>query len=206
MEACHPYQTSDTNSSGFCKRKKKSYSPCLPIVIASVVIGASLVWMPREDVKAQTQAPPQPRVSDKTDYWARAIRMTDISAKVENGIISIPIDVVKEKKIVRFSYESNGAKLPLLSYVTQAGKVVTAVSVCEPCRSTRFHIKDKLIVCNSCYTEWNLETLAGIKGGCLKYPPDAIPNRVDKGQILIDEKIVAQWRPRLNGNKNIPLR
>jgi hypothetical protein len=138
-----------------------------------------------------------PPVTDKTDYWRQATRMTDIPVKVENGKISIPIDVVKEKKIVRFEYQGNGIKIPLLSFVTQTGRVVTAVSVCEPCRSTRFHIKDKSIVCNSCYTEWNLETLKGVKEGCLKYPPDAIPSKVDKDRIVIEEKTVTQWKPRV---------
>jgi hypothetical protein len=138
-----------------------------------------------------------PPVVDKTDYWRQAIRMTDIPVKVENGNLSIPIDVVKEKKIVRFEYQGNGIKIPLLSFVTQTGRVVTAVSVCEPCRSTRFHIKDKSIVCNSCYTEWHLETLKGIKGGCLKYPPDTIPSKVEKDWILIEEKTVTQWKPRV---------
>ena len=69
--------------------------------------------------------------------------MTDVSANVENGKISIPLDMVKEKKMVRFEYKGNGVKIPIVSYITPAGKVVTAVSMCEPCRSTRFHIKDK---------------------------------------------------------------
>ena len=197
MKARQDCQTRDPKSSALCRRKRKSSRVLLPIVMAVVTIGASFTWMLREDLGAQTQAPSQPRVSDKTDYWAKAIRMTDVSAKVENGKISIPLDVVKEKKIVRFEFEGNGTKIPLLSYVTQTGKVVTAISVCEPCRSTRFHVKDKLIVCNSCYTEWNLETLTGIKGGCLKYPPDVIPSDVKNGQILIDEKTVTQWKPRV---------
>jgi hypothetical protein len=138
-----------------------------------------------------------PPVIDKTDYWRQAIRMTDVPVKVENGKISIPLEVVKEKRIVRFEYQGNGIKIPLLSFMTQAGRVVTAVSVCEPCRSTRFHIKDKSIVCNSCYTEWNLETLKGIKGGCLNYPPDAIPSKIEKDRIVIEEKTVTQWKPRV---------
>jgi uncharacterized membrane protein len=123
--------------------------------------------------------------------------MTDVSAKLENGKISIPVEAVLEKKIVRFEYEGNGTKIPLLSYVTQTGKLVTAVSMCEPCRSTRFHIRDKILVCNACGTEWNLETLKGIQGGCLNYPPDVIPSSIDKDRIQIDEKIVTQWKPRV---------
>jgi uncharacterized membrane protein len=136
-------------------------------------------------------------VSEKVDYSGQTVRMTDIQAKVENGKISIPLDVVREKKMVRFDYESNGIKIPLLSYITQSGRVVTAVSLCEPCRSTRFRIEDKTLVCNACNTMWNLENLKGIQGGCLNYPPDVIPSTVDKDRIQIDEKIVTQWRPRV---------
>jgi len=88
-------------------------------------------------------------------------------------------------------------KIPLLSYMTLAGRVVTAVSMCEPCRSTRFHIKDKALVCNACYTEWNLETLQGIKGGCMDYPPEVIPNTVENDRIVIEEKVVVAWKPRV---------
>jgi uncharacterized membrane protein len=123
--------------------------------------------------------------------------MVDIEAKVENGKISIPLDVVMEKKIVRFEYEGQGLKIPLLSYITLAGRVITAVSMCEPCRSTRFHIKDKTLVCNACNTEWNLDSLKGIRGGCIDYPPEVIPSTVEKGRVLIDEKVVLNWKPRV---------
>jgi uncharacterized membrane protein len=123
--------------------------------------------------------------------------MTDIHAKVEKGIISIPLEVLKEKKMVRFEYENNGFRIPLLAYVAPSGRVVTAVSMCEPCRSTRFHINDKKIVCNACATEWNLETLKGIQGGCLNYPPDVILSTIEKDRIQIDEKIVTHWKPRV---------
>ena len=149
--------------------------------------------MPAADPRVSSQ----PKVAEKVDYAGQTIRMTDVSVKVENGKISIPLDVVIEKKMVRFEYEGNGVNIPLLSYITPAGKVVTAVSMCEPCRSTRFHIQDKTLVCNACNTEWNLETLKGIQGGCLNYPPDVIPSTIVKNRIQIDEKIVTQWKPRV---------
>ncbi len=197
MRDCCPCQMDGLNSNGLLKGKRKFSRTLLIAAAVVIVIGASSTWMLGEDADAQIQPLPPPQPVDKTDYWSRATRMTDVTAKVENGIISIPLDVVKEKKIVRFEYQGNGKRIPLLAYVAPSGKVVTAVSVCEPCRSTRFHVREKVIVCNACYAEWNLETLAGIKGGCLKYPPDVIPNKVDKGQILIDEKPVVQWKPRI---------
>ncbi len=178
-------------------RKKRSSGLLLTVVIVVATVIGAPIWLLPGDVEAQLQAPSPPRPSDKTEYWAKAIRMTEVSAKVENGIISIPLDVVKEKKIVRFEYEGNGVKISLLSYITDGGKIVTAVSVCEPCRSTRFHIKDKSLFCNACNTEWNLETLKGIQGGCLNYPPDVIPSTLVQNQIQIEEKIVAQWKPRV---------
>jgi hypothetical protein len=187
-------QSKDLNPNGLCKRKP--FRIFFQVASAAVVIGAGFVWMLPLDVRAQILSPSPPRASDKTEYWSKAIKMTDVPAKVENGKISIPLDGVKEKKIVRFEYPGNGVKIPLLSYVTDRGKIVTAVSICEPCRSTRFHIKDKSIVCNSCYTEWTLDTLKGIKGGCLKYPPDVIPHSAENGEIVIDEKTVALWKPR----------
>lgn len=123
--------------------------------------------------------------------------MVDVVAKVENGKISIPVHTVKEKKMVRFEYEGKGGKIPLVAYITPSGRVVTAISMCEPCRSTRFHINENKMVCNACYTEWELETLKGIKGGCLNYPPDVIPSTVEGDHIRIDVRIVDQWKPRV---------
>jgi len=105
---------------------------------------------------------------ERVDYSGQTISTTDIVAKVESGKISIPMDVLKEKKMVRFEYEGHGVKVPLLTYVTSTGRVVTAVSICEPCRSTRFHIEGKSIVCNVCATG-----------------------------ILIEEKAVLNWKPRV---------
>jgi uncharacterized membrane protein len=186
MKACIEHQERYSN-----KRR-------IQLAVATVVLimaGFVYLLLPGDSGAEPKTSSPPPAVG-KMDSTVQRIQMTDITAKVENGKISIPLDVVKEKKIVRFEYEANGARIPLLSYVTPTGKVVTAVSVCEPCRSTKFHLKGNSIVCNACFAEWDMETLRGIKGGCLNYPPDAIPNKVEKGQILIDEKIVAQWKPR----------
>lgn len=218
MKACPKCQTKNQESSRFCKKcgfqllgssfqekkekvlgEKKRGHLWIPLslgAIAIVLMGVGY-WMIEENTGSNPKVSSQPKVSGKVDYVGQTVRMTDIQAKVEKGKISIPLKEVMEKKMVRFEYEGNGIKIPLLSYITQSGRVVTAVSMCEPCRSTRFHIKDKTIVCNACATEWNLETLKGIQGGCLNYPPDVIPSTIEKDRIQIDEKIVTQWKPRV---------
>ncbi len=181
---------------GQAKNSRRSMLRFATFIVA-VMAGGLFYWSIPANSGSDSRPPSQPPADGKIDSTGQPIRMTDIPAKVENGKISVPLDVVKEKKIVRFEYESNGTRTPLLSYVTPTGKVVTAISVCEPCRSTKFHIKGNSIVCNACFAEWDIETLRGIRGGCLNYPPDVISNTVEKGQILIDEKLVIRWRPRV---------
>jgi len=176
--------------------KKKSPWLFVSLIVIAVVLGGVAFWIIHGKTTANPKIASQQKVMERVDYAGQTVSMTDIVAKVENGKISIPLDVLKEKKMVRFEYEGKGVKIPLLAYVTLAGRVVTAISMCEPCRSTRFHIQDKTLVCNACATEWNLETLKGIKGGCMNYPPEVIPSTVEKDRVLIEEKVVLGWKPR----------
>lgn len=176
--------------------KKKSPWFFISLIVIAVVLGGVVFWIIHGKTTANPKIASQQKVMDRVDYAGQTIPRTDIVAKVEKGKISIPLDLVKEKKMVRFEYEGNGVKIPLLAYVTLAGRVVTAISMCEPCRSTRFHIQDKTLVCNACNTEWSLETLKGIQGGCVNYPPEVIPSTVEKDRVLIEEKVVLDWKPR----------
>lgn len=217
MKLCPKCQTKNQDTSNFCKKcgfklkdselqekkekvlgeKKKTY--WIPIILGLVVISLIGVayWIIQEKTVSASKVSSQPKISGKFDYKGQTIMMADISAKVEGGRILIPINMVKEKKLVRFIYEGNEVKIPLLAYITPSGRVITAISMCEPCRSTRFHINGNKIVCNACYTEWDIETLKGIQGGCLNYPPDMIPSMIEGDFIRIDEKFVNQWKPRV---------
>jgi len=216
MRECPKCQTKNEESNRYCKecgfqlsgsqfqdkkekvlgaKKKKFPWVLVTLVIVAIGLGGFAYWL-IQGMGANPKITSQSKVNSNIDYAGQTIRMTDIQAKVDNGKISIPLGVVEEKKIVRFEYEGHGLKIPLLAYITLSGRVVTAISMCEPCRSTRFHIKDRTMVCNACYTEWNLETLKGIQGGCLNYPPEVIPSIVEKDRVLVDEKVVLDWRPR----------
>lgn len=216
MKVCPECQTKNDDTNNFCKKcgflmtgssfkdkrekvlgeKKKAPWFFISLILIVVVLGGVTYWIIQGKTTANPKIASQQKVMERVDYAGQTISMTDIVAKVENGKISIPLDVVKEKKMVRFEYEGKDVKIPLLAYVTLAGRVVTAISMCEPCRSTRFHIQDKALVCNACNTEWSLETLKGIKGGCMNYPPEVIPSTIEKDRILIEEKVVLNWKPR----------
>ncbi len=218
MRPCPKCQTKNQDTNNFCKKcgaklsgssfqdkkekvlgekRRKPYWVLISLAALVILLAGASYWIIDGNTGSNSKVATQPKLDAKVDYAGQKIAMTDVQAKVEKGNISIPLDVVKEKKMIRFEYGSNGNKIPLLAYVTPSGRVVTAVSMCEPCRSTRFHINEKKIVCNACGTEWNLENLKGIQGGCLNYPPDVIPSTVVKDQIQIDEKLITQWKPRV---------
>jgi len=218
MKACPKCRAKNQDSSRFCQKcgsqlsdssfqdkKEKvfggktraSYRLPIFLVIVVIVLSGAGYWVIQGNTGTNPKVSSQPRVSARLDYTGQTVVMADVQAKVSHGRISIPFETVMENKMVRFEYDFNEGKIPLLSYITQSGKLVTAVSMCEPCRSTRFHIQGKTLVCNACYTEWDLENLKGIKGGCLNYPPDVVPSIVENGQILIEEKAVQDWKPRV---------
>ncbi len=216
MKVCPECQTKNEDLANFCRKcgllltgqgfkekrekvlgeRKKLPRGLIYLGVIVVVLGGFAFWIIDAKTTTNPKITSQQKVMGRVDYSGRTIPMTDIVAKVENGKIVIPLDLVKEKKMVRFEYEGKGVKIPLLAYVTLAGRVVTAISMCEPCRSTRFHIQDQALVCNACNTEWSLETLKGISGGCMNYPPEVIPSTVEKNSVLIEEKAVLGWKPR----------
>lgn len=168
----------------------------ISFILIALVLGGVAIWIIEGKTTAHPKIATQQKVMGRVDYSGLTIPMTDIVAGVDHGRISIPLDVLKEKKMVRFEYGNNGVRIPILAYVTSSGRVVAAISMCEPCRSTHFHIQDKTLVCNACNTEWNLENLKGIQGGCVNYPPEVIPSSIEKGRVLIEEKVVHDWKPR----------
>ncbi len=139
----------------------------------------------------------QPAVLKALTYPPTRQEMINVSSKVENGKIIVPLSAVKEKKFVAFNYVTATKNVPLLAYISGEGKVVTAVSMCEPCNSQRFHIRGEQLVCNSCGSTWELNNLRAISGTCGRYPPDAIPSAIVGNDVQIDEAIVARWQRRI---------
>lgn len=130
-------------------------------------------------------------------YPQSGTQMSDIGVTVENGKIIVPLDLVVSQKFVAFRYRTSQSDVPLLAYVSGEGKIVTAVSMCEPCNSTRFHIKGDKMICNTCGSTWELNSLESVSGSCGKYPPDALPSTIVGKEIQIDEALVAGWQRRI---------
>ena len=131
-------------------------------------------------------------------YEGKTIQMTELENSVEDGKIVIPLQKVKESSIIYTEYIKADKIVPLTAFITPTGNVIAAVSMCEPCRGTRFHLKGQELVCNACGTRWTLDGLKGTWGGCLKYPPEALSYEIDQSgtKIILDELEVASWVPR----------
>lgn len=146
------------------------------------------------------------KVSERLDYTLRDVKMTKVSSEVRDGYIRISLKDVKRNRFVAFWYKkkqitdarARKRPLPLLAIITPSGKLITAVSVCEPCRSETFHTEpDGTLTCNVCYTKWDLETFEGLSGGCPNYPPAELEHKVKDGEILIRESDLLSWKPRV---------
>jgi uncharacterized membrane protein len=179
------------------KRTNNHLKKLLIVGSIPVLIFGGFAFMKSLPATANPIIENQPVVSAQFNYPNYPTKMQPIQVNSENGKIIVPLELVKEKKFVVFNYNSANGSLPLLAYVSGEGKIVTAVSVCEPCNSNQFHIRSDEIVCNSCGTTWQLNNLHGISGACQKYPPDPLPSVVVGDQIQIDEAVVAAWVPRI---------
>jgi hypothetical protein len=110
----------------------------------------------------------------------------------ETGKVTVPKEIVESNKLVfvdvklenvteEFTYLGrkiilssyrNAEYFPLIIMETPKGKIQSGIRVCEPCSSFSFHIIDgKYLSCDACGTRWDIETLQGISGGCMNYPP-----------------------------------
>lgn len=167
------------------------------IIILLLVAAFSAYWFILRDGEAGAKGLSGSKVVDKVNYGNTIVAMTPVDAVTRSGVLEIPLEMVKDKKLVSFTYGKKESQLPLMAYITPKGMLVTAVSVCEPCKSTKFHIEGNNMVCNTCDTRWDLESLKGISGGCLKYPPDVIGHKIEGGKVRMKEMTILNWKPRV---------
>ena len=123
----------------------------------------------------------------------------------ETGKVTVPTEVVENNKLVfvdvklanptgEFTYLGRniilssyrgGEYLPLIFISTPNGNTIGGVRVCEPCSSFSFHIIDrKYLQCDACGTRWNIETLTGVSGGCMGYPPPKLTTGIIDGVVV----------------------
>ena len=118
MKVCPECQTKNDDASNFCKKcglllngpafkekkervlgeRKKSPWRLISLGVIVVVLGGVAFWIIETRTTANPKIASQQKVLGRVDYSGQTIPMTDIVAKVQNGKIAIPLDIVKEKK------------------------------------------------------------------------------------------------------------
>jgi len=173
--------------------KKKGFITAGVIIL---FVSTIIFYINAKPSKEEAVIKQQPKISDAENYPLTRYDHFYSIAFARDGKIILPLDVVKEKKFVKFDYQGTNSSIALLAYLTEDGKVVTAISLCEPCDSKDFHIQGSNLICNSCGTTWDLNNLDAISGSCGRYPPDPVPSKVVGNEIQIDEYVVTSWTRR----------
>ncbi len=124
------------------------------------------------------------------------INSSTMNAMIDGNDIVIPSEKVMNYRIVRIKDPEGVQTIPILVYVTPRGKIVTAMSLSESCRSNDFYLEGENIHCANCPSYWNMESLEAY-ACCQKYYPEPIPSTVAGGMLRIDKKMVQEWRTRI---------
>lgn len=178
------------------KKRVSNKKGLVTTAIIVLVVSALIFYFNTKASKEEAVIEKQPKITGVVNYPSSRLDHYYSVAFAQNGKIILPLDVVKDKKFVKFDFINNNKTIPLLAYLTEDGKVITAISLCEPCDSKDFHIQGSELICNSCGTTWNLNNLDAIRGSCGKYPPDPVPSIVVGNEIQINEYDVTSWTRR----------
>ncbi|MZP28283.1 DUF2318 domain-containing protein [Heliobacterium undosum] len=176
------------------KSSGKWYASAIAVTVAAA-IAAYAFWgaAPENTGGSQTY-----NVGAKVNYAGKIVSMAYLPAVTsQNGKVELPLAEIKEKGLIRTEFKDGKQRLPLMAYVAPSGRVVSAVSVCEPCNGTSFTIKNNQVACDTCDTRWDLETLKGLAGGCQSYPPDLLNYEVSGDKLLLNAQDLSNWKPRI---------
>lgn len=138
----------------------------------------------------------QPTIGDGRFYEDRTVNMVDVPSQVRDGYLIFSLNDVLEKDLVRVEYQSPTATIPVLSYISPKGKLVTAISISEPCNATRFTIIDGAIKCDNCNAKWEVGTMKALSC-CPNNYPDPINSEVVGDEVRVAISTLEDWRRRL---------
>jgi len=138
----------------------------------------------------------QPSTGFGTTPGQSKVSSKNVTARIDANDIIIDVESVTSMGFVRFVDPEGIQTVPIIAYVTPRGKIVTAMSISESCRSTDFYLQGNNIHCASCPSYWHMESLEAY-ACCQKYYPDPIPSIVERGVLRISKSMVREWRTRI---------
>jgi len=186
------------------KKETPGWVKTLVAILFIGVVGVGVLQLLPKGSQPQPTSQPNPQQSYPT--YATGAVYNNPTVTGDGTKIQLPLSFIKDKKIVfadaklanqtnELQYQSRsiplnlyrgGNYLPLIALYTPSGSVIAGIRTCEPCGSFSMHIGEgKYLICDSCGTKWDIETLKGVSGGCPDYPPPKLTSSVS-GNIEID--------------------
>ncbi|AHF05975.1 DUF2318 domain-containing protein [Desulfitobacterium metallireducens] len=183
----------------FTQPRKKNNTPIYVFTGIAVVVLAVGGFYFFGNKNSEVDSKATASIGQSVNYNANdKLQQTKVANKVENGKVTLTTRTdLKEKKFIWTEYKANGKRVPLTAIAEPSGKIVVAVSVCEPCKGESFHISGNTLVCNVCGTTWNLESFKGLSGGCQDYPPEVLQYTQNGDNIEVDQAKLDAWKPRV---------
>lgn len=123
------------------------------------------------------------------------VNSTLVNARLEGPFIIVSLADLRERRIVRFFDPESVQTVPMLAYLTTSGRVVTAMSISENCRSRDFYLEGENVHCANCPSYWNASSLEAY-ACCQKYYPDPIPSTVLGDEVRIEAVTARTWQTR----------
>lgn len=107
-------------------------------------------------------------------YTNRPITLSPaIPVQAQNGAVTIPLAVVSDGKLYRFSYQTQGGTtIRFLVIHKGSGIYGVALDACEFCGVAGYRQDGSDVVCNKCAAHINIATI-GLPGGCNPIPVDS---------------------------------
>lgn len=120
-----------------------------------------------------------------TNGTGSVARPTWTDALVEGDIVSIPVALVDNGKIVNFRVTYQGTSMVFMAY--QLGEqVYVRTALCPPCRSDSFSLDGDVLDCDTCHTKFSATTGEGLKGACRAYPKAEVQYTVAGDKLTMD--------------------
>ncbi|MDQ7093132.1 DUF2318 domain-containing protein [Desulfosporosinus sp. PR] len=178
------------------KKSRACLYSLIGIVAVALMISSYFLF---NNNKPSTAVSPAADIGEKITYSPNDnLEQTLVASKIENSQEQVTtLSELKAKKFIKTEYSANGKTVPLTAFIQPDGKVMVAVSYCEPCKGDSFHISGNQIICNTCGTAWDLQTLQGISGGCQTYPPQALTYNLNGDKLEIPQSVLDTWSPRV---------
>lgn len=196
---CGATTNGQSNNQSDQSSNQRKTSPARYAVIGSfIIIIAILIVLPVQFITLEEHSviARQPVVTEPVDYGDREIQMTDIDFRVEDGYVIFSLDDVIEHRLVYIDYQGPTSPIPVMAYISPNGKLVTAISINEPCNENRFRIVGNDIKAEKCRAIWDQNSMEA-HICCSNNYPDPIPSEVVDGRVRISERTILGWNRRL---------